>query len=301
MGAAMKVAFWPGCVSKGACPELYASTRKIAPLLGLELVELNEAPCCGSGVLSEQNPALADALNAMMLAMAERVGADLMTICSVCQGTISRHNHAFAHDPERLTRANAAIADDGFTYGGTTQVKHLLWILVEDIGLDAIRPLIRRPLTGLKVAPFYGCQILRPEDALGIRDHPQRKTYLEALIALVGAEPVDYHGKSKCCGFPMVTFNKERSLAMGGGHMLEAKEKGADVLVTPCPQCHLNLDAMQPDAARVLRKRIDAPILHLPQLLGLAFGFSPRELLLQRHVVPTARALSRSQRVELKA
>lgn len=297
----MKVAFWPGCVSKGACPELYVSTQKIAPLLGLELTELTEAPCCGSGVLSEQNPALADSLNAMMLAMAEREGADLMTICSVCQGTISRHNYAFAHDAERLSRANAVLAPDGLQYSGTTSVKHLLWILVEEIGLDAIGALIVRPLTGLKVAPFYGCQILRPEDALGIRDHPERKTYLEKLIALLGAEPVEYHGKSKCCGFPMVTFNKERSLAMGGGHLLEAKEKGADVLVTPCPQCHLNLDAMQPQAAAVLRRRIDAPILHLPQLLGLAFGMSPRELRLDRHVVSTAGVLGRFEHVAVKA
>ena len=297
----MKVAFWPGCVSKGACPELYISTQKIAPLLGLELVELTEAPCCGSGVLSEQNPALADSLNAMMLAMAEHEGADLMTICSVCQGTISRHNYAFATEPERLARANAVLEPEGLQYSGKTNVKHLLWILVEDLGLDAIRSLIKRPLTGLKVAPFYGCQILRPEDALGIKDHPQRKTYLEQLIALLGAEPVEYHGKSKCCGFPMVTFNKERSLAMGGGHMLEAKEKGADVLVTPCPQCHLNLDAMQPDAARFLKRRIDAPILHLPQLLGLAFGFSPHELRLDRHVVPTGRALERLGSVAVKA
>jgi succinate dehydrogenase / fumarate reductase cytochrome b subunit len=296
----VKVAFWPGCVSKGACPELYRSTQLVAPLLGLELVELEEAPCCGSGVLTEQNPDLADALNAMMLAMAEREGADLMTICSVCQGTISRHNHAFAQEPERLQRANAVLARDGLTYSGKTAVKHLLWILVEDVGLDVVRSLVKRPLTGLRVAPFYGCQILRPEDALGITTHPERKTYLEQLIVLLGAEPVDYHGKSKCCGFPMVTFNKERSLMMGGGHLLEAKEKGADVLVTPCPQCHLNLDAMQPDAARLLRRRIDAPILHLPQLLGLAFGISARELRLDRHVVATRRALERLEPVALK-
>ena len=294
----MKVAFWPGCVSKGACPELYISTQKIAPLLGLELQELTQAPCCGSGVISEQNPALADSLNALMLAMAEAQGADLMTICSVCQGTISRHNYAFAEDPERLARANGVIASDGLRYDGTTRVKHLLWILVEDIGLERIARLIKRPLTGLRVAPFYGCQILRPEDALGIRDHPERKTYLERLIALLGAEPVEYHGKSKCCGFPLVTFNKERSLAMGGSHMLEAKERGADLMVTPCPQCHLNLDAMQPDAARVLRRGLDLPIFHLPQLLGLAFGFSPAELRLDHHVVSTHGALTQ---IELKA
>jgi len=293
----MKVAFFPGCVSKGACPELYVSTQKIAGPLGLELMELTEAPCCGAGVLSEQDPALADSLNGLMLAMAEREGADLMTICSTCQGVLSKHNHQLKNSPERLAKVNDVLAESGFHYSGTTSVKHLLWILVEDIGLDKIRPLVKRRLTGLKIAPFYGCYILRPEEYLGLRERPERKTYLEQIISMIGAEPVEYHGKTKCCGFPMVTMNRDASLSMGGKHMLEAKDKGADLLVTPCPLCHLNLDAQQPDAARVLKTSIDVPIFHLPQLLGLAFGFAPEELRLNHHVVSTTRAL---EKVELK-
>jgi len=293
----MKVAFYPGCVSKGACPELYVSTQKICEALGLELHELYEAACCGAGVLSEQNPGLTDSLNGLTLAMAERVDADLMTICSTCQGVLSGHNYHFQRNPERLAKANEVLAESGYHYSGTTKVKHLLWILVEDIGLDNIRPLVKRRLTGLKVAPFYGCYILRPEEYLGIKERPERKNYLEQIIALLGAEPVEYHGKSKCCGFPMVTMNRDASLTMGGKHMLEAKGKGADLLVTPCPLCHLNLDAQQPDAARVMKTEIDVPIFHLPQLLGLAFGFSPEELRLNRHVVSTSKALAK---VELK-
>jgi succinate dehydrogenase / fumarate reductase, cytochrome b subunit len=293
----VKVAFWPGCVSKGACPELYVSTQKVAETLGLELHELYEAPCCGAGVLGEQNPALVDSLNALTLAMAERVGADLMTICSTCQGVLSNHNYHLKKDPLRLGAANKVLADSGYEYKGTTTVKHLLWILVEDIGLDKIKPLIKHKLTGLKIAPFYGCYILRPEESLGLKERPERSTYLEQLIELVGGEAVEYHGKTKCCGFPMLTFNRDKSLAMGGNHILEAKEKGADLLVTPCPLCHLNLDAQQPDASRVLKTQIDTPIFHLPQLLGLAFGYSPQELRLNHHVVPTARAL---EKVELK-
>jgi succinate dehydrogenase / fumarate reductase, cytochrome b subunit len=293
----MKVAFWPGCVSKGACPELYVSTQKLCEALGLELHELTEAPCTGAGVLSEQNPALADSLNGLTLAMAERVGADLMTICSTCQGVLSNHNYHLQKDPARLQRANEVLADSGYHYNGTTKVKHLLWILVEDIGLERIRPLIKRRLTGLKIAPFYGCYILRPEEYLGLKERPERKTYLEQLISLIGGEPVEYLGKTKCCGFPMVTMNRDKSLAMGGNHIMEAKGKGADLLVTPCPLCHLNLDAQQPDAARVMRTTIDVPIFHLPQLMGLAMGYSPEELRLNHHVVSTSRAL---EKVELK-
>ncbi|HEY9085993.1 MAG TPA: CoB--CoM heterodisulfide reductase iron-sulfur subunit B family protein [Candidatus Tyrphobacter sp.] len=293
----MKVAFYPGCVSKGACPELYVSMKTIAEPLGLELEELTEAPCTGAGVLSEQNPELADSLNGLTLAMAESKNADLMTICSTCQGVLSNHNYHLVNDAKRLDKVNATIGDQGYRYGGTTKVKHLLWMLFEDIGLDRIRSAIKRKLTGLKIAPFYGCYILRPEEYLGLRERPERKTYLEQLIALVGAEPVEYRGSTKCCGFPMLTFNREKSLAMGGNHIMEAKEKGADLLVTPCPLCHLNLDGQQPDAAKVMKKNIGVPIFHLPQLLGLAFGYSPEQLRLNHHVVPTTTAL---EKVELK-
>jgi succinate dehydrogenase / fumarate reductase cytochrome b subunit len=293
----VKVAFYHGCVSKGACPELYVSAKAIAEPLGLELKELYEAPCTGAGVLSEQNPQLADALNGLTLAMAESEGADLMTICSTCQGVLSNHNYHLKEDKERMDRANATLAGQGFQYGGTTKVKHLLWMLFEDIGIDRVKAAIKRKLTGLKIAPFYGCYILRPEESLGLKERPERKTYLEQLIALVGAEPVEYRGSTKCCGFPMLTFNRDKALAMGGNHIMEAKDKGADLLVTPCPLCHLNLDGQQPDASRVLKKDIGVPIFHLPQLLGLAFGMDPAELRLDHHVVPTKGAL---EKVELK-
>ena len=293
----MKVAFYPGCVSKGACPELYVSAKLIAQPLGLELHELEQAPCTGAGVLSEQNQELADALNGLTLAMAESESADLMTICSTYQGVLSGHNYAFKKDPERLDRANSTIADQGFEYHGKTTVKHLLWMLFEDIGIDRVAAAIKRKLTGLKIAPFYGCYILRPSEALGLLERPERKGYLERLIALLGAEPVEYRGATKCCGFPMLTMNRDKALSMGGNHILEAKEKGADLLVTPCPLCHLNLDGQQPDAAKVLKKDIGVPIFHLPQLLGLAFGYEPEQLRLNHHVVPTMGAL---EKVELK-
>ncbi len=293
----MKVAFWPGCVSKGACPELYVSMQRIAPALGLELLELTEAPCTGAGVLSEQNPELAYSLNALSLAMAEEKGADLMTICSTCQGVLAGAQYHFTHDEGLLDKVNGVLAESGYQYGGNTKVKHLLWMLVEDIGLDRIRPLIKRRLTGLNVAPFYGCYILRPEEHLGLLERPERSTYLEQIIELVGATPVEYHGKSKCCGFPMLTFNPDTSLKMAGKHLTEAKTKGADVLVTPCPLCHLNLDGQQPDAEKAIKAPIGTPIFHLPQLLGLAFGFDPAELRLDHHVVNTKLAL---EKVELK-
>ncbi len=283
----MRVAFWPGCVSKGACPELYQSITRVAPLLGIELVELYEASCTGAGVLSESNAELADTLNARTFAMAEKLGLPLMNICSTCQGVMAHHRQRLQDDPARLAAVNELLAEEGLRYSGDVEIKNFLWLLVEDVGLDKLRSLVVRPLTGLRVAPFYGCYILRPTERLGYEERPERERYLEMITEALGGEPVDYYGKTKCCGFPILTMNRRNSLSMAGDHLLEAKDKGADCMVTPCPLCHLNLDAQQPDAAAIKKTPIGLPVLHLPQLVGLALGVPPQEMRLNRHVVST--------------
>ena len=281
----MRYAYWPGCVSKGGCPELYVSMAKVADLLGIELVELHEASCTGFGVLSEQDQELADILNCRTFAMAEKLGLPLMNICSTCQGVMSAADQRARSDPDYLARINETLAEEDLHYSGDLEIKNFLWVLVEDVGLDVIRSKVKRPLAGLRAAPFYGCYILRPSETLGIDNEKKRDTYLEQVMEAVGAEPVDFYGKSKCCGFPIVTMNRKNSLSMAGDHLLEAKEKGADVMVTPCPLCHLNLDGQQPAVEGVKKQRIGLPVIHLPQMLGLALGVPPQELRLNRHVV----------------
>jgi len=283
----IRYAYWPGCVAKGGCPELYESMARVAEVLELELIELHEASCTGFGVLSEQNPELADTLNCRTFAMAEKLGLPLLNICSTCQGVMSAANYKVQNDPAYLARINASLAEEGLYYSGNVEVKNFLWALVEDIGLDALRKKVTRPLTDLWMAPFYGCYILRPSQQLGIDAEKPRDTYLEQVIEACGASPVDYYGKTKCCGFPIVTMNRRNSLSMAGDHLLEAKGKGADAMVTPCPLCHLNLDSQQPAAADIKKQPIGLPVLHLPQLVGLALGLSPKELRLNRHVVST--------------
>lgn len=282
---ALRYAYWPGCVAKGGCPELYESMAKVAELLDIELVELHEASCTGFGVLGEQNPLLADTLNCRTFAMAEKMGLPLMNICSTCQGVMSAANHKVKKDPAYLGEINQTLAEEGLHYSGGVEVKNFLWVLVEDVGLDVLRSMVKRPLRDIWLAPFYGCYILRPSQKLGIDAEKPRDTYLEQVIEACGAKPVDYYGKSKCCGFPIVTMNRINSLSMAGDHLLEAKEKGADAMVTPCPLCHLNLDSQQPAVAGIKKQAIGLPVLHLPQLVGLALGLSPRELRLNRHVV----------------
>ena len=281
----MRFAWYPGCVSQGGCPELFTATLAIADKLGLELVHLKEAACTGAGVLSEKNPELADTLNARTFAMAEGLGLPIMTICSTCQGVMSAANAKLTSDPEYLKKINETLAEEGLEYKGTTRISHLLWIIVEELGLEVLKGQVVRPLTGIKVAPFYGCYILRPTSILGFDDHPERDTYIEQITSVLGGIAVDYSGKTKCCGFPILTMNEEASLGMAGDHLVEAKEEGADIMVTPCPLCHLNLDGGQPKAAKQKKVQIGLPIFHLPQLLGLAMGIEPKTLGLNRHIV----------------
>jgi succinate dehydrogenase / fumarate reductase cytochrome b subunit len=281
----MKYAFYPGCVSKGGCPELYSSTVKVSQKLGLELDELVGASCTGAGVLQERNQLLGDVLNARTFAMAEQKGLPIMTICSTCQGVMSQANKRLTDDPSYLAKVNENLVEEGLEYKGGVVVKHLLWIIVEDVGVDKLKTLIQYPLNGVRMAPFYGCYLVRPSDALGFAESPERQTSLEEVINAIGAEAVDYDGKAKCCGFPILTTNEKNSLSMVANHTMDAKVNGAHAMVTPCPLCHLNLDGYQPKAASQRGERIGMPILHLPQMLGLAMGFNPEELGLKRHIV----------------
>jgi succinate dehydrogenase / fumarate reductase, cytochrome b subunit len=283
----MKVAYWPGCVSRGFTPELHGSMAKVAPLLDIELVELDRAACCGAGVIAEHNQELADTLNARTFALAQQVeGAELMmNICSTCQGAQSECQERLDANADYRGRVNETLAGEGLEYRRGITNKHLLWLMVEEIGLDTIRERVVRPLENLRVGPFYGCYIVRPTDRLGIdRGHP-RDTYLHELIAALGGTVVDYAGQYKCCGFPIITMNKEASLRQAGRHLGDAIDADADCLVTPCPLCHINLDMQQPQAERIAGRRLGMPVLHLPQLVGLALGLEPKELGLNRHVV----------------
>lgn len=287
----MKVAYWPGCVSRGFTPELHGSMEKVAPLLDIELVPLDRACCTGAGVIAEHNQELADSLNARTFALAQQVaGADLMmNICSTCQGAQSECQERLDASAEYRDIINGNLEPEGLSYQAGITNKNFLWVLVEEIGLDNLKSMVKRPLTDLRVGPFYGCYIVRPTDRLGIDRDTPRDSYLEQVIEALGGTTVDYAGSQKCCGFPIITMNKQASLKQAGTHLSDATDADADCLVTPCPLCHLNLDLQQPLAGPVVGRSLQMPVLHLPQLVGLALGLDPKELGLNKHVVkPTS-------------
>jgi succinate dehydrogenase / fumarate reductase cytochrome b subunit len=294
----LKVAYWPGCVSRGFTPELHGSMAKVAPLLDIELVELDRAACCGAGVIAEHNQELADTLNARTFALAQQTdGVMMMNICSTCQGSQSECQQRLDANAEYRTLVNDNLREEGLRYQKGITNKNFLWVLVEDIGLDALRGEVKRPLKDLRVGPFYGCYIVRPRDRLGIDGDAPRDTYLQRLIEALGGTVVDYAGMYKCCGFPIITMNKDASLKQAGTHLGDAIDADADCLVTPCPLCHLNLDFQQPLAERVVGRDLGLPVLHLPQLVGLALGLDPKELGMGRHVVKPTSVIDWSESV----
>lgn len=287
----MKVAYWPGCVSRGFTPELHGSMAKVAPMLDIELVELDRACCTGAGVIAEHSQELADTLNGRTFALAQQEvarGADfMMNICSTCQGAQTECQERLDANAEYRAHVNGTLAAEGLEYTPGLANKNFLWVLVEELGLDELRSRVKRPLTNLKVGPFYGCYIVRPTDRLGIDDANPRDTYLSQVIEALGGTVIDYAGSHKCCGFPIITMNKEASLKQAGRHLGDALDADADCLVTPCPLCHLNLDLQQPLAEKVVGRELGMPVLHLPQLVGLALGLEPKELGMNKHVVKT--------------
>jgi succinate dehydrogenase / fumarate reductase cytochrome b subunit len=288
--SSLKVAYWPGCVSRGFTPELHGSMALVAERLGIELVTLDRANCCGAGVIAEHNQELADTLNARTFALAQQTGLPMMNICSTCQGAQSECQQRLDADGAYRGHINEALAGQGLEYvksaDGWTN-KNFLWLLVEDYGLKRLRKQVHRPLSGLRVGPFYGCYIVRPKHRLSYDEHPERDLYLDFLIEALGGEVVEYDGARRCCGFPVITMNRHTSLKQAGTHLGDALDAGADCLVTPCPLCHLNLDMQQPEAAKIVNRDLGLAVLHLPQLLGLALGFEPKQLGMGKHIAST--------------
>ena len=285
----MKFALFTGCVAKGATRELMLSTIKSAEGLGIEFIEMKSAACCGAGVVSEKNPLLADALNARSIAIAEEQDLDLVTICSTCQGILKKTESHVDSDPSYKKKVNNVLEEGGHHYaGGKIKIQHFANVLGTEEGLKLLRDKVKRPLTGLKTAAFYGCYVLRPS-GLSLYEDPDNPTGMEEIFEILGATPVYYDSRTKCCGFPIIMMNKNASHDMAGNALIDAIDSGADCVVTGCPLCHLSLDAYQPEIDRINKKGCSIPILHLPQLVALALGYSPKELGMDKHIISTAR------------
>lgn len=278
----MKYAFFPGCVLHGAASEALASTLLVTRHLGIELVEIPGWTCCGATHAQDVDETAALAVNARNLALAEELGLDVLTVCSTCTMVLRKAKKSL--DEGRREEVNALLAPAGLAYRGAAEVGHLLWLLARDIGPERLRARVVRPLKGLTVAAYYGCHLLRPPRVMGFEDHA-RPGALGQVIEALSAVPVAFSAQTKCCGFHAVFPAEKDVFRMTGFINVAALAEGADLIVTPCPLCQMQLDMRQSEGQAATGHSGRIPVLHLSQLVGLALGFSPGELGLGRHIV----------------
>lgn len=281
----LRYGFFPGCTLESAAGELAIATRKTCARLGIDLVELEGWTCCGASQIQDVDANVALMLNARNLALAEAAGFDaLLTVCNTCTLMLRQAKQRLDRDAALRAKVNEGLAQIGLTYRGSCRVTHYLWALVQDVGLEYLAHQVKTPLSGLTVAPFYGCHILMPSDAMGMED-ARNPHSMEQVVECLGATAVSYPERLSCCGFHAIYPAERQAERSCGAICLGARRAQADCIVTPCPLCHIALDMWQADAQRFYEDNISLPIIHLPQLVGLALGFSAREMALNRHIV----------------
>ena len=293
-----RLLFYPGCSLQRNARSYLDSVMAVRGLLGLELDEVEDWNCCGATEYVSVHRTAAHALVARNLALAslQAAGADTLTApCAACYLNLAKTDQQMREDPRLAATVNEALAAGGLSYRpGSLKVRHLLDVVCNDVGYEAVRAKVVRPLYGLKVAPYYGCQVVRPDpDARW--DDPEHPTALDRLLRALGAEVVDYPLKTACCGGHMTVIGPEVAYGLIRRLVQGAATAGAHVITALCPMCQLNLDAYQVEMNRHFRTDYQVPVLYFTQLIGLAFGIAPAALGVGKEFVDAAPALAHIQ------
>lgn len=285
-----RYAYFPGCSSSEGTAVAYGESAKaIAGALGIELNELDDWNCCGATPYYSTNELESLCIVSRNLALAEKTGLELVTPCSACYSILNRANAQFQKYPQVKAKVDECLVAAGLAYKGTVKTRHLFEVVYGDVGLDAIKSKVTRPLAGLKVAPYYGCQMVRPESRFDNQDNPQS---FERLIAALGAEAVPFPLKTRCCGGSLVI--SELDLTTGLIHKLleSAASNGAQCIATVCPLCFTILDAYQDMANKKFKTSYNLPVFFFTQLVGLALGIGAEALALRKGAVSAEKVLA---------
>jgi heterodisulfide reductase subunit B len=284
--------YFPGCScsSEGGARAYTWSTQAVSQALDIELIELEDWNCCGSTPSGSIDELGGFCMAARDLALAEKKGIDLVTPCSACYVILNRTNAYLKQYPELKVEVDEALAAGGLEYHGTVRVRHILDVVVNDIGYEAIQAKVKKPLSGLKIAPYYGCQIVRPK--LGF-DHPESPQSLDKLIASLGGEPTPFPLKTHCCGGSLIITEEDMALDLVHKILNSASINSAECLITVCPLCQTNLDAYQGRAERKFKTSYKLPVLFFTQLIGIALGLESKTLGLNKNVVAADNVLER--------
>ena len=286
----MRYSFYPGCSMEGAAKPYLKSIEAVAGALDMQIEEIQDWNCCGatiaSGVVGDYTQQVVTARN---LALAEAKGNDILVGCSSCYLSLATTNKRFQEDEHFARMANEALAAGGLKYNGTIRVRQFLEALISDIGLEKIKARVKKPLTGLKVAGYVGCQTVR---ALPWEfDDPENPVFLDKLIETLGATAVPFPMKARCCGSSQAVAAPEVVLSYGKNILNSASAGGAQLIVTPCPMCQLNLEAYQGQVNKTYQTNFSTPVLFFTQLMSIAFDLGPAAAGLNYLIVPAEKAL----------
>lgn len=285
----LRYALYTGCTARESTPELLKSTLAVAKKLDIELVLLDEASCCGASHLQDFDDFLSLVLNARNICYAEKLDLPMVTICNTCQLNTAMTKDRLDSNPELKAKVNEKLEEVGLVYKGSVSVRHFLYALIEDYGLENIRKKVVKPLSQFNIAAFYGCHNIRPSELHHKMNKTKESAYvptsLDELIEALEGNSVDYEHKNKCCGFHVDLQAPGTSNLLTGNAIVDAFDNDADFMVTPCPLCHLNLDVKQKAALKTVNRDAKMPVLHLPQMIGLALGCTPQELGINHNVV----------------
>jgi heterodisulfide reductase subunit B len=271
----MKYFYYSGCSLEGTALEYNLSTQAVMRALGIELIELEDWTCCGASAAETTSELLSMVLPARNLALAAKMDkdCDFMIPCSACYLNLRKVDEHLGKDEGLLEKINEVLQEEGLSYQGGIRSRHLLDVIATDIGAEMIKAKVTRPLSGLRIAPYYGCQALRP---YGGYDDPEQPRCMEPLIEALGAEVHPWAMGAKCCGAGLMTTKKEIAVELTG-ELLKAA-KGADCIATVCPMCQMNLDSYQKQVSQAKGEDLKISVLYLPQLIGIAFGLSEEAL-----------------------
>ena len=285
-------AIFLGCTIPARQPNYELSARKTLEKLGIELVDLDNFTCCCPPPIQSINLESSQAVAAYNICLAEEAGLDIIALCNGCFESLAMVNAALKKDKKLKANINEVLAKVGKEFKGTIDVKHFLQVLMEDIGIEKIKEKVAKPLNSLKVAPFYGCHSLRPSKLLQL-DDPERPTIFENLLEALGAEPLEYRNKLKCCGGLLKGISDDTALELAKEKLANTSKAGADCISTLCPFCFVALDIGQIQVKAQFKEVYDLPILHYSELLALALGVAPEELALRSHKIKADKILEK--------
>jgi heterodisulfide reductase subunit B len=287
-----KYAYYPGCSLEKMARSYHVSAVETARVLGVEFEELEDWNCCGATAYFHVDEILATTLSARNIAMAEDQKLDLVAPCSGCFKNLYFANENLKRDTDLANHINYALEADNLKFKGTIEVDHLLEVFVNNVGLAEIKKHVQRPLKNLRVAPYYGCQLIRPRKTDENIEDPR---FFEEFFSAIGATPVTWPMRLRCCGASLIITNKRAALSMVRALIQTAEDAGADVIATACPLCQINLEVYQTDINREFGTDLSMPIMYFTQLLGLAFGIPAKKLGIGSEVVSADEVVRRTR------